>query len=331
MPARTNEFQQLVMHIQETLAPTGATVSESSMVESDCLTTPREVDILVDAPLGLYRVKVAIETADDSRPFGIEDFDSYVAKYRGECRLLVDKFLIVTRRGYTQSVREKAAKLDVELLTLEEAKRKDWSDVRPQMLHFSLAPHICRVRFEPPIEAVNDMHLWMNARMICPHGRDYGTPMERANSQLRALATQRADFLKDAIKQVRANGGVGHLHSDDCFAGWKVLYQGKEHVIQKMGIDVHIADGEAPIKCTDYELSDSQGRRRRFRQMESTVAGQKFKWLLTDEQPQPRMVMKIDRAGLDGAHPNPPHRVGRNDPCPCGSGKKYKKCCLKNR
>lgn len=23
-------------------------------------------------------------------------------------------------------------------------------------------------------------------------------------------------------------------------------------------------------------------------------------------------------------------RVGRNDPCPCGSGKKYKACCLKN-
>jgi preprotein translocase subunit SecA len=23
-----------------------------------------------------------------------------------------------------------------------------------------------------------------------------------------------------------------------------------------------------------------------------------------------------------------PGKVGRNDPCPCGSGKKYKKCCL---
>ena len=23
-------------------------------------------------------------------------------------------------------------------------------------------------------------------------------------------------------------------------------------------------------------------------------------------------------------------RVGRNDPCPCGSGKKYKNCCGKN-
>jgi uncharacterized protein YecA (UPF0149 family) len=24
----------------------------------------------------------------------------------------------------------------------------------------------------------------------------------------------------------------------------------------------------------------------------------------------------------------PPVKVGRNEPCPCGSGKKYKKCCL---
>ena len=25
---------------------------------------------------------------------------------------------------------------------------------------------------------------------------------------------------------------------------------------------------------------------------------------------------------------NPHRRIGRNDPCPCGSGKKFKKCCL---
>ncbi|HBN84048.1 MAG TPA: hypothetical protein DDZ89_09410 [Clostridiales bacterium] len=23
------------------------------------------------------------------------------------------------------------------------------------------------------------------------------------------------------------------------------------------------------------------------------------------------------------------NKIGRNDPCPCGSGKKYKKCCGK--
>lgn len=26
---------------------------------------------------------------------------------------------------------------------------------------------------------------------------------------------------------------------------------------------------------------------------------------------------------------NPGSKLGRNDPCPCGSGKKYKKCCLR--
>jgi len=29
------------------------------------------------------------------------------------------------------------------------------------------------------------------------------------------------------------------------------------------------------------------------------------------------------------AQPLEVQKVGRNDPCPCGSGKKYKKCCLK--
>ena len=29
----------------------------------------------------------------------------------------------------------------------------------------------------------------------------------------------------------------------------------------------------------------------------------------------------------EGAEPVAVEKVGRNDPCPCGSGKKYKKCC----
>jgi hypothetical protein len=40
---------------------------------------------------------------------------------------------------------------------------------------------------------------------------------------------------------------------------------------------------------------------------------------------------ELRRADLPLLHPSalePPVKVGRNDPCPCGSGKKYKKCCL---
>lgn len=33
--------------------------------------------------------------------------------------------------------------------------------------------------------------------------------------------------------------------------------------------------------------------------------------------------------GLKPPPPRPKLGVGRNDPCPCGSGKKFKKCCLR--
>ena len=41
-----------------------------------------------------------------------------------------------------------------------------------------------------------------------------------------------------------------------------------------------------------------------------------------------RRLGRTDRASLHTAFLGAPKKVGRNDPCPCGSGKKYKKCCL---
>jgi preprotein translocase subunit SecA len=48
------------------------------------------------------------------------------------------------------------------------------------------------------------------------------------------------------------------------------------------------------------------------------------------EQPQARRVNATPPAGgaaSAGGQPKSTKKVGRNDPCPCGSGKKYKKCC----
>ncbi len=55
--------------------------------------------------------------------------------------------------------------------------------------------------------------------------------------------------------------------------------------------------------------------------------------LRTHEEPKREQVAKpAAESGSDGSIPNQPAKrepgkVGRNDPCPCGSGKKYKKCC----
>ena len=41
---------------------------------------------------------------------------------------------------------------------------------------------------------------------------------------------------------------------------------------------------------------------------------------------------QAQKAGTEKAQPkvNKTEKVGRNDPCPCGSGLKYKKCCGKD-
>jgi preprotein translocase subunit SecA len=49
------------------------------------------------------------------------------------------------------------------------------------------------------------------------------------------------------------------------------------------------------------------------------------------EAEQRRRRLVLNRVGGEDQTPKPATReeakVGRNDPCSCGSGKKYKKCC----
>ena len=44
---------------------------------------------------------------------------------------------------------------------------------------------------------------------------------------------------------------------------------------------------------------------------------------LTYDEP----IMFTNRGGEDMSFEDKEKKIGRNDPCPCGSGKKYKKCC----
>ena len=51
--------------------------------------------------------------------------------------------------------------------------------------------------------------------------------------------------------------------------------------------------------------------------------------LKNDEEPQRERVMNPEQTAGDGsfqAAPRRANKIGRNDPCPCGSGKKYKNC-----
>lgn len=192
MPARTNEFQQLVALIEKALAPKGAKVTESAMVPVAEMTGLREVDILVEGPFGPYRMKVAVEAKDEGKPLDVTVVEQLISKYTGRCSIDVNKFVIVSRRGFTKGATEKAAAADVELLTIDQAKQKQWGSVGPRKMEFRVAPHIHTVELSPKPSVPDLKFAYSTGRLICRAGHDHGTAHVVANCIFFINGCQRA-------------------------------------------------------------------------------------------------------------------------------------------
>jgi uncharacterized protein len=93
-----------------------------------------------------------------------------------------------------------------------------------------------------------------------------------------------------------------------------------EHWFNNKEIAVLLAPIYAFTEVTDWKGHDYPEEE--IRSIQNTIAPNVRNiytyWLerRADTPPQEQPIM--------GSEP----KVGRNDPCPCGSGKKYKKCCL---
>jgi hypothetical protein len=183
MPARTNDFQQLVALIEKSLAPQGAKVTESAMMTVAGLSDPREIDVLIECSKP-FRMKIAYEAKDHRRPLTVTQVEELLGKYQSNTPVPVDKFVIVSSSGFTKGATEKAAADDVELLTLKEANEKNWSAVksrpqsitRPYLTGFALGPKWAKVDFR---------HAYESGRLIFPHNHSHGTPIEYAKAAFR--------------------------------------------------------------------------------------------------------------------------------------------------
>ncbi len=100
MPKRTNEFQELVALVQRALAPEGAIVTESALVEDSSGANMREIDVLVDTTVGEYRIRIAVEAKDEGRPMDSTKFESIAGKYFLEGGVKVNKVVVITHRGF---------------------------------------------------------------------------------------------------------------------------------------------------------------------------------------------------------------------------------------
>ena len=98
----------------------------------------------------------------------------------------------------------------------------------------------------------------------------------------------------------------------------------------KQGIGLRAIGQEDPVRAYQMEGFDM------FQEMIRNIQEETVKVLFhlqKDAVVQRKQVVKMNPIpGDDGAAPGSgtvvnKEKVGRNDPCPCGSGKKYKKCC----
>ncbi|MBP3722083.1 MAG: SEC-C domain-containing protein, partial [Selenomonadaceae bacterium] len=132
----------------------------------------------------------------------------------------------------------------------------------------------------------------------------------------------RMDMLRDGINLM----GYGQRNP---LAEYKIraldMFENMEHEIMDRVANLmyHVSIVTAPMPLEGEEITQTAD-------VSSVI--EREKRALTDNLANARM-MHGDYANDSPKKPkkNAEPKVGRNDPCPCGSGKKYKNCCGRNK
>lgn len=297
MPQRTNDFQEIVSLIHRALAPRGAKIVESAMVEVAGLTTLREVDVLIESEFAPYKIKIAIEAKDESRKLSLQAFDSLVAKYRGECRVLVDRFVIVTTAGFSKGVLEKARRLGVDLLTLTEARDKDWGQLLPGKLEFRISPHVCDIVTDPPIAVSDKKKYWREGRVFCAQGHDHGTLIQVATHDVFRVFRRHPEQLKDIERQVAASpNGNGFASIPFNKKGGVVRFAGEEFPLERITVKVHFVYASGELKTRAFDLTSTEGNGEKVRHIEGIAGGKKFSFVFPGTNRPDKIAVRISSA-----------------------------------
>lgn len=306
MPPRTNEFQELVSLIRKALARDGDTVEDSAMVRVHGLATEREIDILHKTSDGFTTIKIAVEAKDEDRKIDVLTLEQLCAKYRGEGRVCVDKFMIVSRHGFTQGAIEKAALLDVPLLTLDEAKHLDWTKVgipqtdlrRAQSLAINIAPHFREIRVEPKLPAGLERGIIKDGVVRCSKCRPNGghgtvfqyarrVTLERRDPQGLAALKQMADRLRTDPRGVLMKTGVKIPD------GYVIRHLGTDYPFHEMHVAIHAQSGKGELKRTTYEMSSTEGHSQVVHHLSAEIGGTTYQFVIPDGEKSKKIVMKI--------------------------------------
>ena len=159
-------------------------------------------------------------------------------------------------------------------------------------------------------EAATLMSLGEEAKSYIEHLAQTGAPLKKNLARLLALMQDYGSAaLLDAIRRALAHRAYGADYIEN------ILYQ-----------DMTPTRPQPPVRIENREALNRIWSGQSATHEEATSVMSQF-----DQQRQAAM-QSLKQQTVEKPKPivRSTQRVGRNDPCPCGSGKKYKKCCGQN-
>lgn len=262
MPARTNEFQELVALIERALAPQGAKIRQSVMESVPGLSSPREIDVLVEGQFGSVHMKIAYEAKNERRRIDVITVESLIGKYRGPGSVSVDKFVLVSSRGFTKGAIEKAKLADIELITLQEAKSKDWG-IDSGLKVCRYPPEIVKFTLYPDLQVPDKIFAYNHGHFLSSDGKDHGSPTTVVATIFfeNWLPKNRAKYEAFEAKVRDEFNGIGRwIIRVDC-TGSKVKLGSTEHRVDSIEIEVKVVNILSGVECKVYERNSTQAEK----------------------------------------------------------------------
>jgi hypothetical protein len=258
MPQRTNDFQELVALVQKALRPEGAKVTESAMVPSNDGATMREIDVLVDTPVGPYCIQIAVEAKDERRKMDLTKFESILGKYLVDGGVSVQKVVVVTHHGFSETVVERAKLLEIDLYTLQEARTLDWTRFRPPVPCLESAVEILGLTYNDEVPQAFGGTVPTDSRIACECGRTYPKQRDYANYFFftHVLKTKREELIRfdneamtrDEGRKLKVEFGPSSPHRPS-------LQHGSVSIpITKFGLEVLLKRPQAPKLFFDNNM-----------------------------------------------------------------------------
>lgn len=256
----TNDFQKLVHLVERSLCSRNAKIAESVLLPAHGIDDDfREVDLLIEEQLGPYKIRVAIEATKLGKKMGIQKYDSLSHKYigNGVGRVLVDKFVIVTEKGFVDSVYRKAAAEGIELITVRELRNSplnDWFSVLP--------PRLCGIGFSPKSpDHAKWSDIYARGRLEFENGATSCIPGIIRKTMKELVLAQTPNLLRELAKSamLEANRTAHHVVTADFNIPTMLQFDGGSYPVKSIQFRIHQSLAKSSnTKCIE-RVSTVQG------------------------------------------------------------------------